>query len=363
MSNNVTYIKCCILANKLPDIADDTLLRKDVKLIKTNAKNLNFDIDHNNKYLSGIEIVENYINQSDEKINNNIIPAGSWIMVLAIYNNTLNELISKKELTGVSLRTELGEDIQLYDPISNGRVPYNNIINKEAMQPSSISFTNMPANELPFEVMTYEVYTAKNNKQRTDNMKENQNDSELGFWRKLASDLFTAKNITPQIQPQNTLSGINTEEFINSMIESNKAIPKQTELISKLLETQTKTVDGIAALTSKIQEMELSVSEMKLSSQEKPPVNEEQKIKLDEDPKDPQKEEDPEDPEDPKNLEDPKDPQKEGDPENLEDPKNKDPKYTAKSRKPLRRQDPIQNNKEEIMRFIANRSYNDLLKQ
>ncbi|WP_143741311.1 hypothetical protein [Methanosphaera sp. WGK6] len=89
MNEEVTYVKCCVLASELPDFIDDTLLRREVKLIFTNTKNLNFGIDHKRKYLSGVEIIENYINQSTELIKSISIPVGSWIRVLVIIINSL----------------------------------------------------------------------------------------------------------------------------------------------------------------------------------------------------------------------------------------------------------------------------------
>lgn len=267
MPTDVIYIKCCILASQIPDTTNDILQRRDIKKIFTNTKNLNFDIEHQRKYLSGIEIVENYINQSEEHIKGTSIPPGSWIMVLAIYNNTLQQTIQTGEIRGVSLRTALGEDVNLTDQTLQGRIEYKDIINKEAMQPESVSFTNAPANEIPIEVMTYEAYTAKNKIIKGEHMTQHDENSENSFWRKLFKDNFTAKNTAqPTPQPNNNLfGGVDAEEFINSMIESQKAIPKQNELIEKLVESQTKSIEAITDLQKQIEQFKLNISDMKLA--------------------------------------------------------------------------------------------------
>ena len=225
------YVKCCVLANSLKDTEDDLLLREDIKKIFTNTKNINYDIEHGNKYLDGVREHERYINQSDEYIKDTVIPAGSWLQVLAITNKTLQEQLINNEISGVSLRTELGENVVLYDTTS-GRIPYNNIKNKESMQPSSISFTDHPANQLPMEVMNYKEYTAKSRKQKKDNDKmTDKQESEVSFWRKL----FTAKNTATAPVPQaNDMfgAGANSEEFMQSMIEANKATSSDKILFS-----------------------------------------------------------------------------------------------------------------------------------
>lgn len=76
-------------------------------------------------------------------------------MVLTIYNNTLQQAIQTGEIRGVSLRTALGEDVNLTDKtLHNNRIQR---YNQRRMQPESVSFTNTPANEILLEVMTYEA--------------------------------------------------------------------------------------------------------------------------------------------------------------------------------------------------------------
>ena len=351
------YVKCCVLANSLKDTEDDLLLREDIKKIFTNTKKINYDIEHGNKYLDGIREHERYINQSDEYINDVLIPAGSWMQVLAITNQTLQEQLINKEINGVSLRTELGENVVLYDNTS-GRIPYNNIKNKDSMQPSSISFTDQPANMLPLEIMNYQEYTAKTQKNNTgkDNMTNKQNESEVSFWRKL----FTSKNATaqaPVTQPSDMFgTGANADEFMQSMIEANKSIPRQNELIEKLLESQTKNNEAIAKLGADIEKMKLNLSEPQIDGN--PSTS--SKKDNDQEPPEPPKDNDPKTQQQNKD----KDPEPPQDPEPPEPPKDNDPKtpHTAKTSKPLRQTKMYQDQyEEEAMKFIANRSYEKLI--
>ncbi|WP_292474194.1 XkdF-like putative serine protease domain-containing protein [Methanosphaera sp.] len=358
------YVKCCVLANSLKDTEDDLLLREDIKKIFTNTKNINYDIEHGNKYLDGVREHERYINQSDEYINDTLIPAGSWLQVLAITNKTLQEQLINNEISGVSLRTELGENVVLYDTTS-GRIPYNNIKNKESMQPSSISFTDHPANQLPMEVMNYNEYTAKTQtrkNRKNDNMTDQHqnNESEVSFWRKL----FTAKNTATAPVPQaNDIfgTGANADEFMQSMIEANKSIPRQNELLEKLLESQTKSNEAIAKLGGDVEKLQLDISEMQMQKPQKKPNGQDgegdpdptQKGQHFEPPKDPQPPQDPQDPKDPEAPQDPDDPE----------PPEGNPQHTAKTSKPLRLNNNYQDQyEEEAMKFIANRSYENLIK-
>ena len=161
---NKLYMKCCPLANTLPDSEGDTLLRRDVKKIFLNKKNINFDWGHTNNFLDGVEIKEEYINNADESLQGAIVPAGSWMQVLTITNMDLIEkLWQEPNSWGVSLRNELGEEYAIFDPQpnNNGRLPYNDITDKQVLQPSSIGFTQQPANGLYAEIMTPAEYTAK----------------------------------------------------------------------------------------------------------------------------------------------------------------------------------------------------------
>lgn len=348
------YVKCCVLANSLKDTEDDLLLREDIKKIFTNTKNINYDIEHGNKYLDGVREHERYINQNDEYIQDVLIPAGSWLQVLAITNKTLQEQLINQEINGVSLRTELGENVVLYDTTS-GRIPYNNIKNKESMQPSSISFTSHPANQLPMEVMNYREYTAKTQaktNRKNDNMTDQHqnNESEVSFWRKL----FTAKNTATAPVPQaNDIfgTGANADEFMQSMIEANKSIPRQNELLEKLLESQTKSNEAIAKLGGDFEKLQLEISEMQMQKGQGEPGEPGKEG----DPEPPKNDSDPEPPKDPEPPEPPKEP---NDPE----PPKGEP-HTAKTSKPLRLNNNYQDQyEEEAMQFIANRSYENLIK-
>lgn len=356
MPTDVIYIKCCVLASQIPDTTNDVLQRSDIKKIFANTKNINFDIEHQRKYLSGIEIVENYINQSEEHIKGTKIPPGSWIMVLAIYNNQLQNSIHENKIKGVSLRTALGEAVNLTDNTLTGRIEYKDILNKEEMQPESISFTSDPANEIPIEIMTYEAYTAKNKNRRTGDKMINE-DSENSFWRRLFKENFTAKNTAnPTPQPTSELLGsVDAEEFMNSMIESQKAISKQTELIQKLVESQTKSADAINNLKIELEQFKLNLSDMKLAT-----TNTEETTEPEEQDTENQEENTEEIETKPQDAKEKQNTDKEQD----EDKEKEKPeeKHTAKSRKPVRRLVQTNQEQEEILKFIANRSYENFMK-
>lgn len=282
IDEDIIYVKICPLVNGIPDTENETLLRSEIKKIFANAKNLNFDHHHDNIFCEGIRIVENYINESDELIQQTVIPAGSWIMVLAITLQSLITAIRQGTVTGVSLRTELGKNILLYDPIQPGEgVPYDNIQNKEALQPSTISFTDDPANQLPIEVMTHSTYTAKSRKKKTTedkNMTEpktgNENESEVSFLRSIIRPLFTAKTAgvaEPQQETQTTQYTRGDEkfdEFISNLIESQKVIPTLVEAVQVLKDGQATTNENIAKLITTVSETKDNLAELKVEVSE-----------------------------------------------------------------------------------------------
>ena len=274
---NKLYMKCCPLANTLPDSEGDTLLRRDVKKIFLNKKNINFDWGHTNNFLDGVEIKEEYINNADESLQGAIVPAGSWMQVLTITNMDLIEkLWQEPNSWGVSLRNELGEEYAIFDPQpnNNGRLPYNDITDKQVLQPSSIGFTQQPANGLYAEIMTPAEYTAKDKRKNNTGEKmtenpekimESKDETEVGFLRGLIKNLYTAKEVgTTSTQPVNQVPfnpDFDAEEFIKSTIEFNKAMPQQNKLIEKLIEQQQAQIEAMTTLTTQITEMKVSISE------------------------------------------------------------------------------------------------------
>ena len=164
------YIKACVIANGITDSQGDTLQTTDIKKIFTSFNNQdNFELNHNNIPINEVSLIENYINATDEKIGNLIVPKGSWLVVIRVDNPEIKKLILNNEIQGISLYNYVGEKCKAN---LNGTVRYQDIIDKECVIPVFISFVEHGANGYPLHVMDYETYIQKSKKVKFMDFKE-----------------------------------------------------------------------------------------------------------------------------------------------------------------------------------------------
>ena len=164
------YIKACVIANGITDSQGDTLQTTDIKKIFTSFNNQdNFELNHNNIPINEVSLIENYINATDEKIGNLIVPKGSWLVVMRVDNPEIKKLILQNEIQGISLYNYVGEKCKAN---LNGTVRYQDIIDKECVIPVFISFVEQGANGYPLHVMDYETYIQKSKKVKFMDFKE-----------------------------------------------------------------------------------------------------------------------------------------------------------------------------------------------
>ena len=164
------YIKACVIANGITDSQGDTLQTTDIKKIFTSFNNQdNFELNHNNIPINEVSLIENYINATDEKIGNLIVPRGSWLVVIRVDNPEIKKLILNNEIQGISLYNYVGEKCKAN---LNGTVRYQDIIDKECIIPIFISFVEQGANGYPLHVMDYETYIQKSKKVKFMDFKE-----------------------------------------------------------------------------------------------------------------------------------------------------------------------------------------------
>ena len=269
-NQNNTFIKIAVLINGIPDYKDTPLTEKQIKQIQANVQQLNFDIEHSHNYLSGITTKQSYISKVEEKIKGKTVPKGSWIMILEITNPTLLEGLKNNTIKGVSLETDFTDDI-----IVKGFtevIPYRDVETKGEMIPSVISFTGSPANQYPLEVMTHRQYTMKSKKftelyggnSMTD--VNEQYDVEERTWLrslidKLTTPQHTSKSVGVVEQPMNqpTMTG-NSEELINSLIESQKSIPTMSKNFDAMVESNMKMTEAFNNMNSTLEQVLLKES-------------------------------------------------------------------------------------------------------
>ena len=159
-----------VIANGITDSQGDTLETTDIKKIFTSFNNQDsFELNHNNIPINEVSLIENYINATDEKIGNLIVPKGSWLVVIRVDNPEIKKLILNNEIQGISLYNYVGEKCKAN---LNGTVRYQDIIDKECVIPVFISFVEQGANGYPLHVMDYETYIQKSKKVKFMDFKE-----------------------------------------------------------------------------------------------------------------------------------------------------------------------------------------------
>ena len=164
------YIKACVIANGITDSQGDTLETTDIKKNITSINNQDrFELNHNNIPINEVSLIENYINATDEKIGNLIVPKGSWLVVIRVDNPEIKKLILNNEIQGISLYNYVGEKCKAN---LNGTIRYQDIIDKECVIPVFISFVEQGANGYPLHVMDYETYIQKSKKVKFMDFKE-----------------------------------------------------------------------------------------------------------------------------------------------------------------------------------------------
>lgn len=249
------YIKACVIANGITDSQGDTLETTDIKKIFTSFNNQdNFELNHNNIPINEVSLIENYINATDEKIGNLIVPKGSWLVVIRVDNPEIKKLILNNEIQGISLYNYVGEKCKAN---LNGTVRYQDIIDKECVIPVFISFVEQGANGYPLHVMDYETYIQKSKKVKFMDFKEFIDG--LKGLIKQAEEVEPAndKEEEPMTDEKETDKKVSTDEPViekedkidNEPVTENTEEPMEKEPSIKEL------MDRITALENKIDEI------------------------------------------------------------------------------------------------------------
>ena len=251
------YIKACVIANGITDSQGDTLQTTDIKKIFTSFNNQdNFELNHNNIPINEVSLIENYINATDEKIGNLIVPKGSWLVVIRVDNPEIKKLILNNEIQGISLYNYVGEKCKAN---LNGTVRYQDIIDKECVIPVFISFVEQGANGYPLHVMDYETYIQKSKKVKFMDFKEFIDG--LKGLIKQAEEVEPTKENTEETEPvtdeKETDKKVSTDEPV---IEKEDKISEEpvTENTEEPMENEPsikELMDRIEALENKIDEI------------------------------------------------------------------------------------------------------------
>ena len=158
------YLTGCVIPCGIPDVDDDVLSSKDIKIIFAKYMNRLTDIQHNDISYYGVEVLANWVSETDTTIAGRTVPAKSWLATVKVMNPEIIDLVKRGELRGFSLSsTYVGE----VDKKNDERVSYSDLQSSEEIIPIRISLVKKPANGFAFEEADYETFI---NKMEENNM-------------------------------------------------------------------------------------------------------------------------------------------------------------------------------------------------
>ena len=159
------YITGVIIANGIPDSDGDVLTKKDIKIISTKYRDRLTDVMHSRIKNEGVDVIHDWISDTETRIDGQLVPAGSWLADFAVSNTEILKAIDENELRGLSLGSVSEDALTRKTWFINKRMTYSDLKSMEEVIPLFISFVDKPANGFTFEVNEYEVFI---NKQAAD---------------------------------------------------------------------------------------------------------------------------------------------------------------------------------------------------
>lgn len=155
------YVKGCVIPNGVTDSQGDTLYAEDIKKIFTSFNNQdNFEVYHDDIPIQEVSLLENYISVADETIGTDIVPRGSWNVVIRVDNPDIQTGLFNGEFGGLSLNNRIAPRCK---GNLSGPVRYADIADAECVIPLLISFVKRGANGYGLHVMDYPAYIKKSN--------------------------------------------------------------------------------------------------------------------------------------------------------------------------------------------------------
>ncbi|MEA4956880.1 hypothetical protein SDC9_07424 [bioreactor metagenome] len=183
------WYKACVLVNgdsdpeAFKDCRDQLYTEREIKQIATTEANkTNFDIYHNKKIVEGGSVIFNYISTTPETLGGVTVPSGSFMKILHVDNDDINQKIKNGKINGVSPTLRANKESE--ECICNQRLPigeilYEDVPNKECFEQVFLSFVESPCNRIPLEHYdSYESYL-DNMKHVDDTMTENKKLDEI----------------------------------------------------------------------------------------------------------------------------------------------------------------------------------------
>ena len=264
---NELYLTGAVIANGVPDSDNDTLDSVEIRTIFTKYTKHLSDIQHDAIDYDGVDVLANWISESEATIKGNTIPEKSWMATVKVTDPETITAINKGELTCFSLGSVSSTAKTREAWFINKRLTYHALKSIEDVIPLRISIVDSGANGLPFEVVDYATYINKN--YDGDVMSENEDKFSLDTIK----GLFSLKK---EIEDEVTINKAENNEPATTN-DAEKSIDALFEKVDYLVEK----VDAIeAALNTNVEKAEENDEEQKKEEEEE--EKDEEKIEKEE---------------------------------------------------------------------------------
>ena len=227
-----------VIANGVADSDGDILNKAEIKTINMKYQR-DTDTMHTNIKNDGVEVFNTWISEVDTTIKGKVAPAGSWMVTMKVTNPQLIQCIEEGKINGFSLGSVSEKAMTPKYWFINKSLNYRDIKNIEEVIPLFISFVDKPANQYGFEVMTYDAYINKNEKdvkEMTESKKEDM--IPVSFVEKLMDKLSINKsedNVTVEKAEEEPVVEETTEatadETVTALFEKLDTIIEQNNQI------------------------------------------------------------------------------------------------------------------------------------
>ena len=279
-----------VIANGVADSAGDILNKAEIKTINMKYQR---DTDTMHTYIKndGVEVFNTWISEVDTNIGGKVAPAGSWMVTMKVTNPQLIQCIEQGKINGFSLGSVSEKAMTPKYWFINKSLHYRDIKNIEEVIPLYISFVDKPANQYGFEVMTYDAYINKNEKDVKEMTESNKEDMiPVSFVEKLMDKLSINKsedNVTvekAEEEPviEETTTEATADETVTALFEKLDTIIEQNnQILAGLQKSDEEDVDEEEEI-EKTEEKESEEKEEETSSDEEKKEDDEEIEKAEE---------------------------------------------------------------------------------
>ena len=265
------YVRGVVIPCGMADNTGDAPQSKeDIKKIFTNYLTHETDVQHSWVKNFNVYNLENTITETETEINGQKVPAHSWIASTMVVNPEIQAMIREGKLNGYSLGA-VGED-GLNENVNflNKSLRYDELKDKEDLNPIFISLVDKPANGFKWEVYDYNSFLAKSGDIMTNEMSIPSNEEGMvseGFVERIINKFFLAKSEEEAKKEDEKAASSKKEDELEKSVDEPDISNK--ELLEKLPElVATAVIEGMKKLAEESSKKDDKAEEKKLEKNE-----------------------------------------------------------------------------------------------